>query len=279
MSLPAASTLATLRRRLASLEAANLAFPRARPDREDPLRCCGDRGLTDFARQKVERRNGQGGEPGGLGRSTLALAALNEIAAARESEIAAATGFVLPLAAWAAAHRTTVWIAEDMALAENGAPYGPALDDFGLAPERLVRIAVAHAREVSWAMEEALRCRAVGAVIGEMRGGEVGLTASRRLSLAAGRDGATAFLLRAMPAPESLAAATRWVIGAAPSAHGYGPGPPRLSVQLTRNRRGETGSWLLEWNSVGQRFDIAAADRQPVAEAAVDRPPRAAWGA
>ena len=256
MSQDAASTLAALRRRLASIEGADL--PRARRTDDGPLNGCA--GAAD----------------------ALALGALNEIAAAHESDMATATGFVLPLAAWVSGRRATVWIAEDMALAENGAPYGPGLDAFGLMPERLIRIAVAHAREVPWAMEEALRSRGVGAVIGEVRGGEIGLTASRRLSLAAGRDGATAFLLRATPSPEPLAAATRWVIGAAPSAHGYGhgygPGPPRLSVRLTRNRQGHIGSWLLEWNSDGQRFDIAAADRQPVAEAAAVRPPLAATG-
>ena len=253
MSPTAASTLAALRRRLASIEGADL--PRARRTDDGPLSRCA--GAAD----------------------ALVLAALNEIAAARESETTAATGFVLPLCAWACRGRATVWIAEDMALAENGFPYGPGLDGFGFIPERLIRIAVASAREVPWAMEEALRGRGVGAVIGEMRGGDIGLTASRRLALAAGRDGATAFLLRASPSPEPLAAASRWVIGAAPSAHGFGPGPPRFAVQLARNRRGITGSWLLEWNSDGQRFDIAAADRQPVAEAARDRPPLAAWGA
>ncbi len=254
MSQDAASTLAALRRRLASIEGADL--PRARRTDDGPLsRCAGAAGA-------------------------LALAALNEIAAARESEIAAATGFVLPLGAWAAGaagRRATVWIAEDMALAENGAPYGPGLDAFGLIPERLIRIAVASAREVPWAMEEALRGRGVGAVIGEMRGGEVGLTASRRLSLAAGRDGATAFLLRAAPSPEPLAAASRWVIGAAPSAHGImAPARRGFPCGLRATGGAITGSWLLEWNSDGQRFDIAAADRQPVAEAADDRPPRAA---
>ncbi len=257
MSQDAASTLAALRRRLASIEGADL--PRARRSDDGPLSGCA------------------------AAAGAVALAALNEIAAARESEIAAATGFVLPLAAWASGRRATVWIAEDMAFAENGAPYGPALDGFGLIPERLIRIAVANAREVPWAMEEALRGRGVGAVIGEMRGGKVGLTGGRRLSLAAGRDGATAFLLRACPSPEPLAAATRWVIGAAPSAQGYGqhygPGPPRLSVRLTRNRRGNCGSWLLEWNSDSQRFDIAAADRQPVAEATSDRSPLTAASA
>ncbi len=250
MSPNAASTLAVLRRRLASIEGADL--PRARRTDDGPLSGCA----------------------GAAG--AVALSALNEIAAARESEMAAATGFVLPLCAWASRGRATVWIAEDMTLAENGAPYGPGLDAFGLIPERLIRIAVANAREVPWAMEEALRSRGVGAVIGELRGSGIGLTASRRLSLAAGRDDATAFLLRATPSPEPLAAATRWVIGTAPSAHSYGPGPPRLAVRLTRNRRGNCGSWLLEWNSDGQRFDIAATDRQPVAETACDRPPRAA---
>ncbi len=257
MSQNAASTLAALRRRLASIEGADL--PRARPSDDGPLGGC------DAAAGAV------------------ALAALNEIAAASESDMAAATGFVLPLAGWASKRRATVWIAEDMALAENGAPYGPGLDAFGLTPEQLIRIAVANAREVPWAMEEALRSRGVGAVIGELRGGEIGLTASRRLSLAAGRGGPTAFLLRSRPSPAPLSAASRWVIGAASSAHDdkrrYGPGPPRFVVRLTRNRRGNPGSWLLEWNSDGQRFDIAAADRQPVAEAAFDRPPRAASGA
>ena len=33
-----------------------------------------------------------------------------------------------------------LWVAEDMALAESGIPYGPGLDDLGLAPERLVAV-------------------------------------------------------------------------------------------------------------------------------------------
>src|SRR5215470_3263009 len=64
---------------------------------------------------------------------------------------------------------------------ENGAPYGPGLDDLGLAPERLVTVAAAKSRDVLWAMEEALRCRAVGTVIGEIRSADrLDLSASRR---------------------------------------------------------------------------------------------------
>jgi protein ImuA len=249
----AASTLAALRGKLAFMEAAEL--PRARPSDENPLPCCGSRGVIP--------------------------AVLHEVAAARESEIATATGFVLPLVAWAAGQRAVAWIVEDMAIAESGAPYGPGLDCFGLVPEQLTRIAVAHERDVFWAMEEALHCRTVGAVIGEFRGvHDLGLIASRRLSLAAGRGGATAFLLRSSPTIEPLAAATRWIIGTAPSApHPHGLGSPRFAAQLTRNRRGNIGSWILEWNSARQRFDIAAADRQPMVEADGDRPHRAATSA
>ena len=252
MTLPAATTLAALRGRLAVLETANVSFTPAQASDAGPLRCCG---------------------------SGVFNGALHEVAAKSECETAATTGFVLPLAAFAARSRVTLWIAEDMALAENGALYGPALEDFGLRPERFIRVAVQHERDVLWAMEEALHCRGIGAVIGEIRHREIGLTASRRLSLAAGHEGAAAFLLRALPAQEPIAAATRWIAGTVPSvhahSHSFGPGPPRYHVSLTRNRRGSQGSWVLEWNSVEQRFEPAA-DRQPLAEAAFDRPYRAA---
>jgi protein ImuA len=255
MPLPAANSLAALRRRLAALEALP-SLARTRGADAGPLHCCGGAGVL----------------PG----------ALHEVAARAESDMAAASGFTLALAAWAAQARVTLWIAEDMALAESGAPYGPGLEAFGLKPERLIRVAVAHERAVLWAMEEGLRCRGVGAVIGEIRGVSrgVGLTESRRLALSAGREGATAFLLRASPAGEPIAAATRWIVGAAPSTdNAHGPGPPRLAIRLTRNRRGSQGSWVVEWNSGEQRFDLAAADRQPVAAADFDRPDHAAAGA
>jgi protein ImuA len=207
----------------------------------------------------------------------FARAALHEIAAARESAIAAASGFALALAARAGDARAVLWIAEDMGLIENGAPYGPGLDDLDLAPERLVTVAAAKSRDVLWAMEEALRCRAVGAVVGEIRTQRLDLRASRRLSLAAGRRGVCAFLLRTAPGAEASAAATRWVVATAPSsASAACPGPPRVSVQLIRNRRGPVGSWVLEWNRVEQRFDLASSLPQSVADAACDRSHRAA---
>jgi protein ImuA len=230
----------------------------------------------------------------------LARGALHEIAAPGEAHLVAATGFALAVSSLGAAastgqspsphpislravdlspqgrgeRRSIVWIAEDMALAESGALHGPGLDAFGLAPQRLLTICAAHRRDLLWAMEEALRCRAVGAVIGELRQSEIDMVAMRRLSLAAGETGALALLLRSMPPRDASTAATRWIVGTAPSSTAaYGPGPPRFAAHLTRNRRGSPGSWILEWSDIDERF-VLATHAQPVAAPAFDRPHR-----
>jgi len=211
----------------------------------------------------------------------LSRGALHEIAAAREAETAAATGFALALAARSngspSAGRSVLWIAEDLSLAENGALYGPGLEESGNAPEHLVTVAAAHRRDVLWAMEEALRCRAVGVVIGELRARDIDQVATRRLSLAAAAGNTLGLILRTAPDDAPSAAATRWVIAAVPSSHlagngdVHGIGPPRLAVRLIRNRRGHLGAWIVEWNSVEQRLELAT-HSEPVAAAAFDRP-------
>jgi len=203
----------------------------------------------------------------------LARGALHEIAAASEAHLAAATGFALGLASLPSprlrgegGERAGVaWLVEDMALSESGAPYGPGLDAFGLAPERLLTVAAARPRDLLWAMEEALRCRAVHAVIGEWRHGAIDMVALRRLSLAAAESGALALLLRAAPADDASPAATRWIVGALPN--------DCFAAHLMRNRRGPTGSWIIEWSDSDERF-LLATHAQPVAAPALDRPHR-----
>jgi protein ImuA len=243
----------------------------------------------------------------------LSASALHEIAAAREAETAAASGFALALAARRTSSRgapsisglpaigsaararndesaasvltpgrNVLWIAEDLSLAENGAPYGPSLDEVGIAPERLITVAAARERDVLWAMEEALRCRAVGMVIGEMRSRGIDQVATRRLALAAAAGNALGLILRTAPDDGPSAAATRWIVGAAPSPRSgdgdeerHGVGPPRFAARLVRNRRGHLGAWIVEWNSVEQRFELAT-HSEPVAGSAFDRPRRTA---
>jgi protein ImuA len=192
----------------------------------------------------------------------LARGALHEIAAAGEAHVAAAAGFALGLAPSGA---RLVWIAEDMALTESGAPYGPGLETFGLRPERLLTVAAAQRCDLLWAMEEALRCRATAAVIGELRHGAIDMVAVRRLSLAAAQSGALALLLRAAPPRDASTAATRWIAGAAPH--------DCFAVRLTRNRRGPLDAWMLQWSDDDERF-VLATHAQPMAAPAADRPHR-----
>ena len=61
----------------------------------------------------------------------------------------------------------------------------------------------------------------------------------------------------AAPAPgeDTSAAATRWIVAAAPRApSSHGVGPPRLAARLMRNRRGHLGTWIVEWNRTEQRY-------------------------
>ena len=231
---------------------------------------------------------------GGLGSS-----ALHEIAAARETDVAAASGFVLALAARMTSSRvpltargnswdarknarvsaaTVLWIAEDLSLAENGALYGPGLDGIGIAPEQLITVAAARGRDVLWAMEEALRCRALGMVIGEMRPRGIDQVATRRLALAAAAGNALGLILYTASDDVPSAAVTRWIVGAAAprdTERLHGIGLPRFLARLVRNRRGPLGTWIVEWNSVEQRFELAT-HSEPVAGAAFDRPHRTA---
>jgi protein ImuA len=206
----------------------------------------------------------------------LMRGALHEIAAAGEIHLPAAAGFAVGLAASAPSPRL-FWITEDMSLAESGAPHGAGIDAFGFAPERLVTVSTAHRRDLLWAIEEALRCRAVGAVIAEMRTGEIGTVAVRRLSLAAAESGTLALLLRATPPHDASTAATRWIVGTASSILEREQSEreirSRFTTHLVRNRHGPAGSWILEWSDNDERL-ILATHAQPVVAPAFNRPHR-----
>jgi protein ImuA len=234
------------------------------------------------------------------------LGALHEIAATGEAHLPVAAGFALAVAKCAAPSSRLFWVSEDMAFAESGVPHGAGLDAFGLAPEQLVMVSTTHRRDLLWAIEEALRCGATTAVIGEMRAGAIDGVAIRRLSLAAAESGTLALLLRTEPPGDASTAATRWVVSATSNTNvipGRGHSErtrnpetdaefvsgfrirtfgasrndekikPRIAAQLVRNRRGPTGTWILEWSGSDGQF-ILATHAQPLAAPALDRPPR-----
>ena len=213
----------------------------------------------------------------------LACGALHEFAPIAPIHLASTSGFAMALAARAGGERRQVlWIATDYAVCEGGGPYGPGLDLFGLVPARLLVLRVGKPVDVLWAMEEALRCRALACVIAELTGDGVvaNLTATRRLALAA-REGVSAqnsgfgLLVRHKVTAMPSAAATRWEIAAAssqPDAYG-GLGRARFDLSLRKNRRGASGRWIIEWDHHERAFQQAV----PVAVAApaFDRPDRA----
>jgi protein ImuA len=205
----------------------------------------------------------------------LPLAAVHELAPALPIHSGAAQGFAVALAALM--RGSVLWVETDFARMENGAPYGPGLALSGLALERLVLLTVPRSIDVLWAMEEALRSRAVTTVIGEVpddRTLDDG-PATRRLSLIARDSGGFGLLLRQRPSPAANAAATRWQIAAAPGAQDAfgGLGRTTFALSLTKNRRGACGRWLVAWDHHERVFHPALS--VGVDEAARDRSDRA----
>lgn len=129
--------------------------------------------------------------------------------------------------------------------------FPPSLKVFGVEPDRLIFIDLKRERDVLWAMEEALKCKGLAAVIGEL--GEISFTQTRRLQLAAEQSRVTGFVLRSDPMKISATACVaRWNITPLPSEleDGMpGVGFPRWNVELLKVRNGNPGKWKVEWSA------------------------------
>jgi protein ImuA len=164
---------------------------------------------------------------------------------------------------------------------EVGLPYGAGLAHFGFPPESLVLGRVETIVELLWAMEEAIACRAVAAVIADVASHPKALdfTASRRLNLRAAGAGTSAFLIRYGTDREASAAHLRWRVRPALSGEktfdARAPGETRWEVTvekvlLSQERRRVGETWLLRWTKNG--FDLA----RHGAETGTEPVPRAA---
>jgi protein ImuA len=181
-----------------------------------------------------------------LANTGLRLDALHEVAAATPSpgDDASATLFLAGIAA--RAWGPVLWVVRRRDL------FAPGLYQSGLAPERVLYAEAADDAEVLALMEEGLRHRALGAVIGETC--RAAMASTRRLQLAAEGGRTIALLMKrharegADPLAVPSAAVTRWRIASAPSAPlpVAGIGRARWDVALVRQRGGEAFQTIVE---------------------------------
>jgi protein ImuA len=127
--------------------------------------------------------------------------------------------------------------------------FPPSLMAFGVEPDRMIFVDLQREKDVLWAMEEALKCEGLAAVIAELR--EISFAQSRRLQLAVENSRVTGFLLRNDPRKVgTTTCVARWQITPLPSepeGNLPGVGFPRWQVDLLKVRNGNPGSWKLEW--------------------------------
>jgi protein ImuA len=206
----------------------------------------------------------------------LARGALHEFVADSPHDMGAVTDFCVAILVRLlrtqarSPEQLILWCLQNQAM-DSGDLYPPGFFHLGLDPVHVLVIRAKHDTDVLWVMEEALRCRALAAVVGEIRTAD--LTASRRLQLAAEASGVTALLLR--PSSSMLSpsvATTRWRLTASPSnPRGWAaelnePGAVCWQAALFRCRGGAPGNWLMEWCDETSDLALAAPVR--------DRPDR-----
>ena len=151
--------------------------------------------------------------------------------------------------------------------------FAPGLAQAGLSHKRLIYAEAADDAELLAIMEEGLRHRGLGAVIGEARRAD--MTATRRLQLAAEGGRTIALLLKrvaregADPIAMPSAAVTRWRVASAPSTPlpVEGVGRPRWRLELARQKGGEGFEIEVEASDETGRCALPApmADRTAVA--------------
>lgn len=154
---------------------------------------------------------------------------------------------------------TCIYISQSRSL------FPTALFAYGVQPHQMIFIDVGTERDVLWAMEEALKCKELAAVIAEVR--DISFAQSRRLQLALEKSQVTGFILRtAADRIATTACVARWQIKPILSEQVDGlPGLgfPRWQVELLRVRNGNPGVWQLEWKA-GQFAVVTAAETSDV---------------
>ncbi len=191
------------------------------------------------------------------------LGAVHEFITEKIEDIASTTGFIAGLlSTLSASHGIYAWISSSRKL------FPPALKLFGVQPDRCIFIDLEKETDVLWAIEEALKCDALTAVVGETKG--LSFMASRRLQLAVEKSRVTGFILRnTHRKAETTACVSRWKItplASTPIDNLPGIGVPTWRVEILRMRNGKAGVWNIQWKS--GKFLTEELEHQPKMELA-----------
>lgn len=179
---------------------------------------------------------------------------------------ASAVGFIL--ARLPRTDAPILWVQDRLSRKEAGRP---SLAGIGIN-RPVITVDLSRATDVLWAMEDGLRCRALGAVIGELWGDPSGLdfTATKRLAMRAEAADVPCWLIRRAASPDLSAARDRWRVAALPSAPNphdpQAPGQPRWSLDLFRSRRHKPGKWVGTYDRATDHLDLTAAVRDGTLE-------------
>ena len=173
------------------------------------------------------------------------VGAVHELVCANAEQVAASEGFIGGLLSVLMREGgACLWVGLSQSV------FAPALSAFGIEPHRVIFLNLLRDQEVLWVMEEALKCKGLAAVIGEVSA--LDFKQSRRLQLATEQSKVTGFVLRnASRKLGPTACAARWQVKPQPSetVNGLpGLGFPRWQVELLKVRNGQPGNWVVEWD-------------------------------
>lgn len=169
--------------------------------------------------------------------------------------------------------KDVLWVQDRASLRLTGRPYRAGLPE--ALSSRLIHVLAETCEDALFALEEGVRCRDVGCVIGELAGNPRALdfTASRRLSLAAEKHGVPLYLVRLDAERDLSSARMRWDVRAAasprPRWNGDAPGLPAWRAELFRARAYPPGTWIL--HDDGTRLVATPPDHGDLAATAGDR--------
>ena len=179
--------------------------------------------------------------------NTFPTGAIHEFMGATTEDIAATSGFIAGLLS---------------RLMQQGSPclwigamsvFPCALPFFNVQPDKIIFLKIKQQKNILWAMEEALKCDRLAAVVGEIS--NLDLTQSRRLQLAVEQSSVTGLVIRQNKQfLTNTACIARWRITSMPSGleEGLpGVGFPRWNVELLKVRNGKPGTWQVEWSCNG----------------------------